>query len=110
MVDYHRFSRNGLVKLLSRRSTLQQPKSGYEIKLSGFLRMKVIIKVKEPLKISFNLKRMDKSTIDISFKYDKLPDFCCHCGRLGHVARDCCNRHDDIKKSIFGPWLRAKPY
>ncbi|XVF26647.1 hypothetical protein REPUB_Repub14bG0036000 [Reevesia pubescens] len=74
---------------------------------NGFLRLKVSVKVDEPLKMSFNLKRNNKDTLGVSFKYEKLLDFCYHCGRVGHGARDCCHRSDGIKKNVFGPWLRA---
>ncbi|XVF04562.1 hypothetical protein REPUB_Repub05bG0094300 [Reevesia pubescens] len=73
----------------------------------GVLRMKVLFKVDEPLKGGFNLKRGNRSTIGISFRYEYLPNFCYHCGRLGHLAKDCCHRLDGTKKLVFGPWMRT---
>ncbi|XVF17372.1 hypothetical protein REPUB_Repub10bG0115800 [Reevesia pubescens] len=58
------------------------------------MRMKVVFNVEEPLKIGFTLKRKDKPTTRISFKYERLPDLCYHYGRLGHVAIDMMRRRN----------------
>ncbi|XVF36692.1 hypothetical protein REPUB_Repub19eG0079400 [Reevesia pubescens] len=78
-----------------------------DIMWSGYLRMKVTVRVDDPLKIGFNLRRKNSKPIGVSFKYERLSDFCYHFGRLGHGARDCCYRLDGTEKSIFGLWLRA---
>lgn len=50
----------------------------------------------------------------VFFKYERLQDFCYHCGHLGHNASECSNNSDDkdINEAIqdnYGPWLRASP-
>ncbi|XVF12563.1 hypothetical protein REPUB_Repub08aG0129400 [Reevesia pubescens] len=40
-------------------------------------------------------------------EYERLLDFCYHCGRLSLTVRECCDKHDGIKKAIFGHWLKA---
>ncbi|XVF29133.1 hypothetical protein REPUB_Repub15cG0093300 [Reevesia pubescens] len=64
------------------------------IKWNGFLRMDVVIKVDEPLKVGFSLKRMDNKSIGAFFKYERLSNFCYHYGRLSHGANKCCYRLD----------------
>lgn len=44
----------------------------------------------------------------IPITYEKLPDFCYSCGRLGHVVKDC-DEHLGTENSQlqYGSWLRA---
>lgn len=45
----------------------------------------------------------------ISFKYERCPDFCYKCGRIGHSERGCTIEVRIIKGQMenqFGPWLR----
>ncbi|KAK9100716.1 hypothetical protein Scep_024146 [Stephania cephalantha] len=67
----------------------------------------------EPIQIGRKvyLEEVDKE-VPIVLQYGRLPDFCFHCGRLGHRHKEC----DDLKGKIFRPekakygnWLRAKP-
>ncbi|KAI9127895.1 hypothetical protein K1719_000888 [Acacia pycnantha] len=45
----------------------------------------------------------------ISIRYEKLPNFCYHCGKLGHNNRSCKSKRlmfaVDITEPRFGPWL-----
>ena len=48
----------------------------------------------------------------MAFKYERMPWICFHCGRLGHLERDCRARLRDGATSggeskQHGPWLRA---
>ncbi|XVF17350.1 hypothetical protein REPUB_Repub10bG0113400 [Reevesia pubescens] len=61
---------------------------GKVVMWNNVMRMKVLFRVDEPLKIGFYLKHKNKPATKIPFKYECLPDFCYHCGRLGHVAKD----------------------
>lgn len=72
------------------------------------LRVKVKINIKESLKRGTNVKTgsmAEKKWIPIT--YEKLPDFCYYCGRLGHVVHEC---HEEgverSKERNFGVDLR----
>ncbi|KAJ8422736.1 hypothetical protein Cgig2_015544 [Carnegiea gigantea] len=45
----------------------------------------------------------------VPFKYEKLPNFCYRCGRLGHVEGDCDEAKEYDLKGQYGDWLRALP-
>lgn len=54
----------------------------------------------------------------MDFKYERLPNFCFACGRIGHPLKECDKVEDkddgryqdlDAKDQSYGPWLRASP-
>lgn len=54
------------------------------------LKMKVKLDVNQLIKRGTNVKvgsMADKTWIKVT--YEKLPDFCYYCGKLGHVVHDC---------------------
>ncbi|KAH7841892.1 hypothetical protein Vadar_008609 [Vaccinium darrowii] len=57
----------------------------------GYLRVQVEINIEHPLPKGFWSKGKTKSSPNrwVSFKFEKLPDFCYACGRLGHDNRAC---------------------
>ncbi len=78
----------------------------------NWLRVKVMIDVEEPLccgrKISFD----ENSEVLISFKNERLPNFCYWCGHLSHTEYDCptwLESQGTLRKEDqqFGAWLRA---
>ena len=51
----------------------------------------------------------------ISFKYEKLPNFCYWYGLISHDGKDCevwlaKKNVEKIEPHEYGPWLRALPY
>jgi hypothetical protein len=82
-----------------------------------FLRLKVSIDLRKPLKRGTVIKYQDKS-LKVFFKYERLPTFCFVCGRIGHQLKECEEAGDleeagyeelEEKELGFGPWLRASP-
>ncbi|KAL4284997.1 hypothetical protein GQ457_16G017350 [Hibiscus cannabinus] len=78
------------------------------VRWDGQLRIFVAFRIKDPLKTGFILKRSSFNPIEVSFKYERLPEFCFSCGRLGHAEKECWydyNRYTRAGK--YGLWLRA---
>jgi hypothetical protein len=82
-----------------------------------FLRLKVLIDLRKPLKRGTVIRYQDRS-LKVFFKYERLPTFCFVCGRIGHQLKECEEAevleeagYEEIeeKELGFGPWLRASP-
>ncbi|KAL7175920.1 hypothetical protein ACSBR2_029486 [Camellia fascicularis] len=79
----------------------------------NFLRIRVEIDVTKPLPRGFNLNRgglppVAGSNSWISFKYEKLSDFCFDYGRIGHERKVCkFVSRDEGRASGYGPGLRT---
>ncbi|XP_042983333.1 uncharacterized protein LOC122312736 [Carya illinoinensis] len=76
-----------------------------------FLRIKVMVDVTKPLARGRFLTIGDKKHW-ISFKYERLPNFCYSCGRFNHSEGRCDNLdHGKVSSAGFdqqyGAWLRA---
>ncbi|TXG54199.1 hypothetical protein EZV62_019455 [Acer yangbiense] len=78
-----------------------------------FLRVKVRIDISKPLKRWLRLKlgKDDEVTV-VSLKYERVPEFCFACGRLGHGIKECLDEKamkDALDGSIikYGSWLKA---
>ncbi|CAA2970308.1 Endonuclease exonuclease phosphatase [Olea europaea subsp. europaea] len=72
-----------------------------------FLRLRVILDVRNPILTGFWLRRPGLKDIWIDFKYEKLGQFCYKCGRIGNHYLRC---KFSAGKAKFGPWLRALPW
>jgi interleukin-1 receptor-associated kinase 1 len=86
-------------------------------RMGKFLRIRVSMDLRKPLKRKSKLSFQGKD-IWVDYKYERLPNFCFACGRIGHQMRDCeeIEDHDsdayselEEKDLAFGPWLRASP-
>ncbi|KAI8005809.1 hypothetical protein LOK49_LG07G01061 [Camellia lanceoleosa] len=76
----------------------------------SFLRLMVEVDVSKPLPRGFILQHhgsQDKE-VWVSYKYEKLSDFCYDCGRLGHDNSSCkFVSREEGKHSGYGPELRT---
>ena len=80
-----------------------------------FLRVHVEIDISKPLCRGRWITLDIEEEIWVSFKYEKLPNFCYWCGMISHDGKDYetwLARKDstNIEPYEYGPWLRAVPY
>jgi hypothetical protein len=59
-----------------------------------YLRIQVNIDTSQPLKPGFHLPRSGKNDLWISFRYERLGDYCTKCGLIGHKKLGCPHRPD----------------
>ncbi|KAK3008982.1 hypothetical protein RJ639_013480 [Escallonia herrerae] len=82
-----------------------------KISWNKFLRIQVELNITQPLYPGFHRTREASSQSWINLRYERLPDFCFNCGRLGHVKRNCIFpplQAPDQKANPFGPRMRAE--
>ncbi|KAK3022602.1 hypothetical protein RJ639_045753 [Escallonia herrerae] len=75
-----------------------------------FLQIQVQIDITKPLHTSFNRIKDNRQKMWIRLQYERLPDFCFSCGRLGHTDRNCPHKlpiPPETMASPYGPWPRA---
>lgn len=75
-----------------------------------FYRIRVALLVDKPIKRRMKLLKRDKSWCWITFKYERLHNYCFFCGMMGHVHKFCLKAREEripIEQYPFGPDLRA---
>ncbi|XP_019177857.1 PREDICTED: uncharacterized protein LOC109173053 [Ipomoea nil] len=78
--------------------------------LKSFIRIQVRIDISKPLVSQKRIKRNGGDWSWISFKYERLPNFCFICGLIGHTEKFCVKLFEGFSPTMekqFGPWLRA---
>ena len=55
----------------------------------GFMRVRVMVDISQPLCHGRMVALDDNRELCVSFKYERLPNFCYWCGHLTHNDRDC---------------------
>ncbi|KAK2991912.1 hypothetical protein RJ640_014108 [Escallonia rubra] len=76
-----------------------------------FLRIQVMLDITKPLFTGFTRLKDSISVSWTRLQYERLPDFCFTCGRMGHTNRGCPHLPLVLlanKSNPFGPWLRAE--
>jgi hypothetical protein len=76
------------------------------------MRVRVIMDITKPLCRGRKIRLEKGKELWISFKYERLPNFCYWCGHVSHSDKDCPYwlRNKDslrIEEQQFGQWLRA---
>lgn len=77
-----------------------------------YVRLRVSIDITKPLRRGVLVDMPDGKKAWAPLKYERLPNFCFWCRRLGHGDRDCEDKlqlleKDGNAKAQYGPWLRA---
>ena len=90
-------------------------KNSSELVGGDFLLVHVEIDVSKPLCRGRRIAPDDNEEIWVSFKYEKLPNFCYWCGVISHDGKECevwLTRKDleITEPHEYGPWLRVVPY
>ncbi|GMY05644.1 hypothetical protein FCV25MIE_00883, partial [Fagus crenata] len=77
-----------------------------------YLRVRICLDITKPIPrgrvVTFN----SLGQMWVSFKYERLPWLCFHCGLIGHLERDCVSRLKNASSSLggvqqYGPCLQA---
>ncbi|XP_057802918.1 uncharacterized protein At4g02000-like [Salvia miltiorrhiza] len=69
-----------------------------------YMRVRVGVRVLEPLKRFKKLKQKDGTTFVVNFKYERLHVFCFLCGRLGHSESFCELMFNSQSKDMAREW------
>ena len=77
------------------------------------IRTKILMDLREPFIDEITLEKENGQVITLPVKYERLPNICYYCGRVGHVEKDC-----EVKEEAgdggntygFGEWMRASPW
>ena len=97
-------NRLGAVEKVERRQRQDQQ--------NRFMRVKVEIPISKPLRRGGYLAGSDGEKVWTTFKYERLPMFCHHCGLLGHDIKHCAKYFALTKNGKeaplqYGEWLKA---
>ncbi|XVE89447.1 hypothetical protein DITRI_Ditri19aG0202300 [Diplodiscus trichospermus] len=77
--------------------------------------IRVEIDIMKPLRRFVTVSRTGgRDDIKLRLGYERLPNFCYECGRLGHLDTDCLHDKEIVddtcqQQQQYGPWLRASP-
>lgn len=77
-----------------------------------FMRIKIRIDVRKPLKRKKKITRRDKTEFIVTCKYERLREFYFSCGLVSHTERFCrrfIDRRGEESVREWGNWLRAPP-
>ncbi|KAL0318627.1 UNVERIFIED_CONTAM: hypothetical protein Sangu_2018900 [Sesamum angustifolium] len=80
----------------------------------SFMRIRLAIDVSKPLPRALKIRTVLGDEHLVTFTYERLPNFCYVCGRIGHISKWCEQRfqagfEDPGENTPYGPWLRALP-
>ncbi|KAL9440546.1 hypothetical protein AB3S75_019254 [Citrus x aurantiifolia] len=78
----------------------------------NYIRLKVSLDVRKPLKRRMQLKRIEGEWFWVDFKYERLNVFCFICDLLGHTEHNCPTLYDSMESNAvrpYGTWMKAPP-
>ncbi|KAJ1440637.1 Zinc finger, CCHC-type, partial [Sesbania bispinosa] len=74
----------------------------------NFVKVLVEIDINNPLLMGVNAGSRKDEVFWVDFQFEKLPQFCYCCGRIGHDEDNCSIKNtEENDERKFGPWLKA---
>lgn len=100
----------GIIRRLGEKvGTVEEVDVGEEgLCLGKFARVRVTRRIDEPLIrcIPITQEHTDREVLAI-LQYERLPQFCFRCGRIGHISKECEDKFMDDTAPKYDNWLRA---
>lgn len=75
--------------------------------IGDFHRARVKLSAESPLVRVVTHSPEGKASIIMQVKYEKLPLYCAHCGRMGHIHTECGEGEYSEEELQFGQWMIA---
>lgn len=76
-----------------------------------FVRIKVEVDIWKPLQAGFWYRRRNREMVWAKSKYERFPEYCFGCGKLGHVERlynsEITVSEEENGGPMYGRWIRA---
>ncbi|XP_038690803.1 uncharacterized protein LOC119989390 [Tripterygium wilfordii] len=77
---------------------------------NAYLRFRALVYLDKPIRRGCFVLTPDGSKVWVSFRYERLMEFCFYCGVLGHDEKRCSLHFEAVKNnkdvsSQYGPWL-----
>ncbi|KAM1050351.1 hypothetical protein ACFX2A_032805 [Malus domestica] len=70
-------------------SVIRVDKSASRECIGRFLRVRIRCNLRKPLMRGMLVTFPDEGRVWVQFNYERLPNYCLYCGKLGHVSRVC---------------------
>ena len=114
-IPLHYMTLEATLKISNVIGEVSRPKKFKGVDRGNFLQLKVSIDLSLPLCRGRLISLKDGKQIWVSFKYERLPNFCYWCGRLIHDDKDCeiwieSKGTLKLEERQFGAGLRASAY
>lgn len=87
---------------------IELDKRSWLSKQAKFIRIHVDLPIDKPLRKGGNIVNAEGEKLWVSFKYERLPNFCFHCSLLRHDEKHCyVPQSDSGNTRQYGDWLWA---
>lgn len=87
---------------------IETDKRSWLLEQAKFMHVRVDLPNDKPLRRGGNIVNLDGDKVWISFKYERLPNFCFHCGILGHDQKHYPSLPSDSElPNQYREWLKA---
>ncbi|GMY29523.1 hypothetical protein FCV25MIE_24765 [Fagus crenata] len=75
-----------------------------------YMRVRVEVDIKNPLRRGGFVLSPEGERVGVFYRYERLPSFCCWCGKMGHDGRSCTayTHGKGSQPPPFGAWLQAQ--